>query len=337
VSDINSTIAFGIGTIAQDGNQQTAIVIGDRVASLADIVARYSTPGAVAPVMRHFMPDWDRWHDWLRGLDLDPTEDDFWQPADSVKFMPPVPEPNCLLQTYHNYERPSSTTGKPEPSKADRVIPDVFHGSRIALSGHRDTIYCEHGGIEFDFELEVTAVIGRPGSHIKAENALDYIAGFTIGNDLTMHFGWWWEPRHNRGRGDQFRSKNFPGYTPLGPVVVPIDLVGDPHSLRQQVTQDDELKVDDSTNAMIWSFNELIEYISWVQPLEPGDLILGGSPEELPRPKGVQRGIKSGQTVVCVVEKLGRLETKVVEQDFLQPGEIIDPPMPERVLAQLRT
>lgn len=66
MNDFNSTIAFGIGTIARDGDQQTAVLIGERVASLTDIVARYPTPGAVAPVMRHFLPEWERWHDWLR-------------------------------------------------------------------------------------------------------------------------------------------------------------------------------------------------------------------------------------------------------------------------------
>jgi len=337
VTDFDSTIAFGIGTVATDGKPGTAVIIGDRVAPLADIVARYSTPGAVAPLMRDFMPDWDRWHDWLRGLDLDPRDDELFRSSTSVKFLPPVPEPPNLFQTFHNYERPSSTSGNMEPPKDERLIPDVFTGSQSALSGHGDTVYYEHGAIEFDFELEVTAVIGRTASRVSADRALDYVAGYTIGNDLTMHFGWWWEVRRKRGRSDNLRMKNFPGYTPLGPAIVPADIVGHGTNLRQRVMQDNVLKVDSDTSGMIWSFAELIEYLSWIGPLRPGDLILGGSPEELPLPKGQGRGMKSGQTIVCEVEKLGRLETRVVEQDFQQPNEVLNPPIPERVLARLRT
>ena len=90
-------IRFGIGTMLAGGKPATAVVVDDQVASLADIVARYSTPGAAAPVMRAFLPDWDRWHGWLRGLDLKPGAGDFWQKLDAVKFLPPVPEPNNIF------------------------------------------------------------------------------------------------------------------------------------------------------------------------------------------------------------------------------------------------
>ena len=72
-------IRFGIGNILAEGKPATAVVVDDRVATLADIVARYSTPGAAAPAMRDFLPDWDRWHSWLRSLDLKPGLTGPWQ------------------------------------------------------------------------------------------------------------------------------------------------------------------------------------------------------------------------------------------------------------------
>jgi 2-keto-4-pentenoate hydratase/2-oxohepta-3-ene-1,7-dioic acid hydratase in catechol pathway len=322
VATKQAEIAFGIGTMLADGKPETAVVVNDRVASLKDIVARHSTPGAIAPAMRDFMPDWERWHGWLRGLDLDPAREDGWRPLDAVKFAPPVPEPNNIFHTYHNYDRPSSTTGRRDPPKAQRVLPDIFLGSRSALSGHRDTVYREHGAVQFDFELEVTAVIGRTAHRVSADKADEYVAGYTIGNDLTMHFGWWKQIRSQTTLNDNLRMKNFPGYTPLGPVVVPRDVVGDAHKLRVRVTQDGVLRQDANTSAMIWTVGELIEYLSWIVPLIPGDLILTGSAEELPLPAGQRRGIKVGQTVVCEVEKLGRLETRVLEQPYRQPHEV---------------
>jgi 2-keto-4-pentenoate hydratase/2-oxohepta-3-ene-1,7-dioic acid hydratase in catechol pathway len=322
MADDTIEIRFGIGTIAEGGKPATAVVVNDQVATLAEIVARHSTPGAPAPLMRELLADWERWHDWLRGLALVPSRDGRWRKMDAVKFLPPVPEPPNIFHTYHNYDRPSSTTGRRDPPKAERVMPDIFLGSRQALSGHGDTVYREHGGVQFDFELEVTAVIGRVASRVSPEAGEDYVAGYTIGNDLTMHHGWWRELRRNTPINDNLRMKNFAGYTPMGPVIVPRDIVGDPHALSVSATQNGTLRLKSDTRGMIWRVGELVSYLSWILPLQPGDLILAGSPEELPLAPGERRGIKVGQTIVLQAERLGRLATHVAEQDFRQPNEI---------------
>src|SRR5262249_43496158 len=136
-----SEIGFGIGTIVANGKPATAVVVKDQVATLADIVARHSTPGAAAPPMRDFLPDWQRWHQGLRGLALKPAAEDGWVPLAAAKFLAPVPEPNNIFHLYHNFERPSRVTGRSDPPKAERILPDVFFGSRSALAGYGDTIY----------------------------------------------------------------------------------------------------------------------------------------------------------------------------------------------------
>ncbi|CAN0269417.1 unnamed protein product, partial [Phaeothamnion confervicola] len=302
---------FGIGTIIDAGNAATAVVVNDQVCRLADIVARHSTPGAAAPQMRDFMPDWDRWHNWLRNLDLDPAKEEGWQPIDAVQFSAPVPEPWNIFQTYHNFDRPSRISGKVDPPKAERLLPDMFMASRSSLAGFGETIYREHGGYQFDFELEVTAIIGKPAFRVPAERADEYIAGYAIANDYTMHFSWWTKLREGRRTNDSIRMKNFPGYTPMSRVIVPRDLVGDPHDLGVKVTVDGVLRQDTRTNAMLWRVPELVEYLSHVMPLKPGDLIITGSPEELPLPPGEKKGLRNGQVVVCEVEKLGRLSNTI--------------------------
>ncbi len=314
-------IAFGIGTMIDVGKPATAIVVDDQVASLNDIVSRYSTPGAIAPLMRDFMPDWDRWHDWLRGLDLQPAPDEGWRPLESVKFTAPVPEPWNIFQTYHNFDRPSRITGKVDPPKHERVFPDMFMASRSSLAGYGDTIYREHGVFQFDFELEVTAIIGRPAYRVPAERAEDYIAGYAIANDYTTHFSWWSKWREGRRTNDSIRMKNFPGYTPMSRVIVPRDLAGDPHDLAVKVTVDKVPRQDTRTNKMLWTVGELVEYLSHVMPLHPGDLIITGSPEELPLPPGEKKGLRTGQVVVCEVENLGRLVNTIDEQSERQPKE----------------
>jgi 2-keto-4-pentenoate hydratase/2-oxohepta-3-ene-1,7-dioic acid hydratase in catechol pathway len=315
-------IGFGIGTILAEGKPATAVVIDDRVATLADIVARHSTPGAAAPAMRDFMPEWDRWHGWLRGLDLKPDNGDGWLPMAAVKFMAPVPEPNNIFHLYHNFTRPSRVTGRSDPPKAERVLPDVFFGSRSALAGYGDTIYREHGGIQFDFEVEVTAVIGKPASRVPAAKANDYIAGYAVSNDLTMHFAWWRKIREHSPINDNIRMKNFTGYTPMSRVIVPRDLVGDPHDLSVKAWIDGKLHQDARTNDMLWHAEEAVEYLSYIMTLMPGDLILLGSPANLPLEPGQKNhGIEIGQTILCEVEKLGRMENRIEEQSWPQPNE----------------
>lgn len=319
---------FGIGTMLHDGKAATAVVVDDRVLPLSSVVARHSTPGALAPGMREFMPDWDRWHDWLRNLDLDPGAEEGWKPIADVKFLAPVPEPWNIFQTYHNFDRPSRISGKSDPPKSVRLLPDVFMASRSSLGGYGDTVYREHGGHQFDFELEVTAVIGRTAFRVPAERADEYIAGYAIANDYTMHFSWWSKLREGRRTNDSIRMKNFPGYTPMSRVIVPRDLVGDPHDLGVKVTVDGILRQNTRTNAMLWRVQELVEYLSHVMPLQPGDLIITGSPEELPLPPGETRGLRNGQMVECMVEKLGHLANTIGEQSERQPNEpeTYDPP-----------
>jgi 2-keto-4-pentenoate hydratase/2-oxohepta-3-ene-1,7-dioic acid hydratase in catechol pathway len=315
-------IKFGVGTVAIDGKPATAIVIDDQVATLADIVAGHSTPGAPAPSMRDVLRDWERWHSWLRALDLRPSHGQGWQTLDAMKFMAPVPEPWNIFHLYHNFERPSRVTGRSDPPKAERVLPDVFFGSRSALAGHGDIVYREHGGTQFDFEVEVTAVIGKPATRVKAEQADQYIAGYTIANDLTMHHAWWREIRNKSPINDNIRMKNFAGYTPMSRVIVPRDLVGDPHDLRVRAWIDGKLHQDSRTNEMLWHVGEVVEYLSYIMTLEPGDLILLGSPANLPLEPGQKNhGIEAGETILCEVEKLGRIENRIAEQSWRQPHE----------------
>jgi 2-keto-4-pentenoate hydratase/2-oxohepta-3-ene-1,7-dioic acid hydratase in catechol pathway len=319
--DDKPEIAFGIGTLLHDGKPATAVVVNDRVATLADIAARYRAPPAAVPPARDFMRDWDGWHGWLRELDLRPSPDEGWLALDSVKFAPPVPEPWNIFQTYHNYERPSRITGRSDPPKSERVLPDIFMGSRSALAGFGDTVKVEHGVIQFDFELEVTAVVGRPAYRVPAERAEEFVAGYAIANDFTTHFGWWSDLRKQSRINDNIRMKNFPGYTPMSRVIVPRDLVGPANDLGVRVTVDGRLRQDTRTNRMLWTVAELVEYLSHIMPLHPGDLILTGSPEELPLPPGEKKGIRDGQLVVCEVERLGRLENRIAYQQDRQPNE----------------
>ena len=147
------------------------------------------------------------------------------------QFRPCVPEPWNIFQTYHNYDRPSRTRGTERSAEARAGASGHVYGVAYRAGPYGSTVFRERGGVQFDFEVEPTIVIGRRAHRVKAKKAYDCIAGYTIANDYTMHFGWWSELRKKSDAQDHIRRKNFPGYTPLSRTIVPKDLVGDPHDL----------------------------------------------------------------------------------------------------------
>ena len=314
-------IRFGIGTSHVDGRNAIAVVVNDLVAPLTDIAGRHKPPLALPVSTRELLLEWDKWHDWLRALDLKPSKDDGWQPIDAIKFKAPVLEPWNIFQTFHNFERASIVSGRMDLPKSERILPDIFFGSRSALAGYGDTVYRECAEGQFDFEVEVTAVIGRTAYRVPADNALDYVAGYAIANDFTMHHAWWRPIRNKSPINDIIRMKNFPGYTPMSRVIVPRDLVGDTKDLLVKTWVDGQLRQDTRTTQMLWSMGELIEYLSWIIPLQPGDLILSGSPLELPLPPEKKKGVQVGQKVVCEVQHLGRLENLIGVHTERQPHQ----------------
>jgi len=315
IGQISETIPFGIGHGSIGDKSGAIVVVNDRASLLPALLDRPGVAGILPASMPEFMGQWERWQESLRKL----TPDERWTSVDDVRFTAPIPDPWNIFQPYHNFERTSIVTGQADPPKSERVLPDFFFGSRSALAGYGDTVFQEMDGGRFDFEVEITAIIGKEAYRVSADDALDYVAGYCITNDFTMHHAWW-RPIRNKSRiNDNIRMKNFPGYSPVSRVIVPKDLVGDPHNLRVRTWVDDMLRQDIRTDTMLWSVPELIEYLSWVMPLRPGDMILCGSPGDLPMPEGVKAGVLPGQVVRCEIERIGQLVNPVSLQDQRPP------------------
>ena len=144
-----------------------------------------------------------------------------------------------------------------------------------------------------DHEVELAVVIGRPGSNIPASQALDYIAGYAIGLDITI-----------RGTEDRSFRKSPDTYSVLGPWLVTPDEIPNPNNLDLSITVNGELRQSSNTSNMILSVAELIELASSFYSLHPGDIIMTGTPE------GVGQ-IVPGDVIVAAVEKIGTMQVKV--------------------------
>ncbi|MFF8606838.1 fumarylacetoacetate hydrolase family protein [Streptomyces sp. NPDC015346] len=161
--------------------------------------------------------------------------------------------------------------------RAAQDLPYVFIGLPSAITGPYDDVVLPAWAEKPDWELELAAVIGRPAYRVSVEEALSYVAGYTIANDLTDRSTVFRRDMPQIGT-DWLRGKNAPGFTPLGPWIVPAESLGDTGDLRLTLRLNGEVMQDESTKDMIFDVACMVSYVSGTARLLPGDLLLTGSP-----------------------------------------------------------
>jgi 2-keto-4-pentenoate hydratase/2-oxohepta-3-ene-1,7-dioic acid hydratase in catechol pathway len=233
-------------------------------------------------------------------------------PASNVKLLAPILYPGQIFAAGANYQDHINEmkAGEFKAQNAKQLGGRPWHfgkTSRSAVVGHGSIRSLPPYSNKVDWEIELAVVIGRAASRISATNALEYVAGYTIANDLSardfvVRDGI--EP-NSPFRFDWISHKGFDGACPLGPWIVPARDIPDPQSLELKLWVDEEQMQNSSTKHMIFSVAEQIEELSARVTLNPGDLILTGTPSGV----GMSRNIflKSGQTVRLWIEKIGEL------------------------------
>lgn len=180
--------------------------------------------------------------------------------------------------------------------------PYVWTGLPSAVSGAYDDIRLPDVGTDIDWELELGVVIARTAYRIPTAEALDYVAGYTIVNDLTARS---LVPREDMAKigTDWFRAKNQPGFFPTGPWLVPGRFVPDPSALRMRLTLNGETKQEATTDDLAFDVPALLSYASSVAILQPGDLLITGSPAG--NGSHWKRFLTAGDVVEATIEGLG--------------------------------
>lgn len=179
--------------------------------------------------------------------------------------------------------------------------------SRSAVIGHGSVYPLPAYSKMVDWEIELAVVIGRMASRVSADEALNYVAGYTIANDLSARD---YVVRDGIDESSPFRydwlsQKGFDGACPMGPWIIPAQQIVDPQALDLKLWVDDELMQDSNTKHMIFSIAEQIEEISARTTMHPGDVVMTGAPAGV----GMGRGIflRSGQNVKLFIENIGEL------------------------------
>ena len=219
---------------------------------------------------------------------------------DDVQLLPPLAADNKVICVGINYRKKYPVEGAaPEP---DHII--LFAKHHDAIVGHGETLERPHGeaAATFDYEGEITLVIGKGGRHIAREQAMEHVAGYTILDDGSVR-GW---QKHSLHAG-----KNFARSGGCGPWIVTADEVKDVSKMKLMTRVNDEVRQQTDVASMIFPLDELISYISDFTPLNPGDLIATGSPEGAGGSFSPPKFLKSGDEIEITVSGVGTLRNVV--------------------------
>jgi 2-keto-4-pentenoate hydratase/2-oxohepta-3-ene-1,7-dioic acid hydratase in catechol pathway len=220
-------------------------------------------------------------------------------PLESVAFLPPV-YPGKIVAIGRNYVDHAIEGGEAPPS-----APLIFTKLPNSLSAHNAPIVLPVISTQVDYEAELAVVIGRRARRVSESDALNYVFGYTLINDVSardLQFG----------DGQWVRGKGLDGFAPLGPFITTRDEIADVHALNIEGRLNGDVMQSSNTGKMIFKVPYLISYISQAITLEPGDVIATGTPEGVGIFRNPPIVLKPGDVFEVTIERLGTLRNPVV-------------------------
>jgi 2-keto-4-pentenoate hydratase/2-oxohepta-3-ene-1,7-dioic acid hydratase in catechol pathway len=223
-------------------------------------------------------------------------------PLDQVKLHAPLSNPPRVFAIGLNYRDHAKESGMAIPT-----TPVVFFKMTTAIIGPGEPIVLPKNSTQPDYEAEFAFVIGKGGYRIPASAWREHVYGYTIVNDVSA--------RDVQFASTQWSmSKCFPTFCPLGPAIVTADEIADPHALDISLSIDGEVLQHSNTRELVFKIPELIEYLSSITPLLPGDIVSTGTPPGVGLGRNPKRWLKPGETVTITIEGLGSLTNPVVAE-----------------------
>jgi len=202
-----------------------------------------------------------------------------------------------------NYRDHAEETGMPIPE-----VPIVFAKASSCVSGPYDPVLAPPAFKRMDYEVELAVVIGTRAKHVGAGDALDYVAGYCIGNDVSER------SLQKGGPGEWIKAKSYDSFGPLGPWLVTTDEITDPQNLDLSLDLNGMRMQMGNTSTMIFTVADLVSYISQYMTLEPGDVVTTGTPPGVGMARDPRVFLKPGDEMVLKVSGLGEQHLKVVAE-----------------------
>lgn len=275
--------------LGNPGRERPGLSVGEGVVDLRTLYPEI--PDIGEPFFRQ------GWLERLAGLDATSHVFDSQE-----RWGAPIAKPSKIICLGKNYEEHAKEGGFEAP-----VRPLIFSKTPNTLNGPFDAILLPRSSGRIDWEVELAMVIGKEGKRIDRSQALDFIAGLTVMNDVS-------------GREAQFsdsqwfRGKSFDTFAPMGPALVTLDEIGDPHNLRLTATVNGQLMQDGHTRDLIFDLPALVADISEDITLMPGDVISTGTPAGVGIFRDPPVVLQAGDEVSCWIEKIGTITNRVVRE-----------------------
>jgi 2-keto-4-pentenoate hydratase/2-oxohepta-3-ene-1,7-dioic acid hydratase in catechol pathway len=270
--------AHKIGAIVDGGIVDLSTRLDSRWTNLRDAIASKALP-ALAAALKGAAPD-------LK--------------VEDVELEPVIPNPDKILCVGLNYASHVGEVGRALPT-----VPSVFSRLHNTLVAQGGSIVRPRASIDFDFEGELAVVIGERCRHVPRASALSVVAGYTCFLDGSVRDF----QKHSVTAG-----KNFPATGPLGPWLVTADILPDPQRLELTTRLNGTVVQHDTTDHMIFDVATIIEYLSTVTWLEPGDVIATGTPDGVGLGRKPPLWMKAGDKVEVEISGIGTLNVNVVDE-----------------------
>lgn len=293
-----------------DGHARPGAMNGDSVIDLLALSEAHGG-GSLPSTLRELIERGENGLNYLRGLlGLDEVrrEDSVVRlPVSSVTLLPPLDPPaGNVLAIGRNYGEHAREQAVKRGEEIER--PTVFTKAQTAITGPFDDIAVDEAVTQqVDWEAELGVVIGRAGKNVAQENALNYVFGYTVVNDLSardVQYGW---------GGQYFKGKSLDGFCPIGPCIVTADEIPDPQNLRVTLRVNGTTKQDGHTGDMIFPVAQLISELSLGMTLPPAALIATGTPSGVGYARTPQEFLHPGDVIETEIEGIGMLRNRIVK------------------------
>lgn len=279
-----------LATVLYEGQERVGVITGDHISFV-------NVQGGMLGLIQQGADGPER---MLRGLEL---RNENTAPAnmdkvalDAVQLVPPIRNPSkiiCIGLNYGDYARAGNITPPVRP-----LCFSKFPSSLVGMDG--EITWSESLATQVDYEAELVAVIGKTARHVSKEHALDYVFGYTCGNDISAR-------DLQNSDGQWVRSKSLDTFAPLGPWVVTADEIADPQALSIRCLVNNVPVQDSSTREMIFGVAALIEFLSQSFTLLPGDLVFTGTPAGVGVFRTPPLYLSNRDRVTVEIERIGRL------------------------------
>ena len=272
------------------GTPRWGVAVDDTVYSLADAPFGEPTYEDIATPGYHAKVEQAVETDALTGI-----------ARDDVQELAPVPEPGKIACVGLNYHDHAEEQNEDVPEK-----PMLFGKSSTAVTNPDAAVIHPDDVDQVDYEVELAIVVGRTAKNVDASDAADYIAGYTVLNDVSARDAQFED-------GQFFRGKSYDTFAPMGPELVTDDAI-DPNALDVELRVNGDTKQVSNTEQFIFDVYEVVEYLSTVMTLEPGDVISTGTPGGVGVFRDPPELLEPGDDVTASVEEIGDLTNHVVSE-----------------------